>query len=106
MRMRSSACIVDSSGLTKRVPDHMVIRWVCLRLRLGGWAMAVKPLQSLTRALAAIDAIAEHQPVGLSALARALGEDKSALQRVLVTLHTAGWIRPVAGELTRWELTA
>lgn len=68
--------------------------------------MPVKPLQSLTRALAAIDAIAEHQPVGLSALARALHEDKSALQRVLVTLHAAGWIRPVVGELTRWELTS
>ena len=54
--------------------------------------MAVKPLQSLARALGAIDAIAEHQPVGLSALARALDEDKSALQRVLVTLHAAGWI--------------
>jgi IclR family acetate operon transcriptional repressor len=68
--------------------------------------VAVKPLQSLARALSAIDAIAEHQPVGLSALARALDEDKSALQRVLVTLHAAGWIRPVAGELTRWELTS
>jgi IclR family acetate operon transcriptional repressor len=68
--------------------------------------VAVKPLQTLARALAAIDAIADLQPVGLSALARALEEDKSALQRVLVTLHAAGWIRPVAGELTRWEPTA
>ena len=86
--------------------DHLAIYYIYQRLSLGGTRMAVKPLQSLARALAAIDAIAEHQPVGLSALARALDEDKSALQRVLVTLHAAGWIRPAGGELTRWELTS
>jgi IclR family acetate operon transcriptional repressor len=30
---------------------------------------------------------------------------KSSVQRALVTLHTAGWIRPAAGEVTRWVIT-
>jgi IclR family acetate operon transcriptional repressor len=68
--------------------------------------MAVKPLQSLQRALTVIEAIAANQPVGVGALARLLDEDKSAVQRVLVTLQASGWIRPVGGDVTRWELTS
>jgi IclR family transcriptional regulator, acetate operon repressor len=68
--------------------------------------MAVKPLQSLQRALSVIEAIAAHQPVGVAALGRLLDEDKSAVQRVLVTLQASGWIRPVGGEVTRWELSS
>jgi IclR family acetate operon transcriptional repressor len=68
--------------------------------------MAVKPLQSLQRALSVIEAIAANQPIGVAALARLLDEDKSAVQRVLVTLQASGWIRPVGGEVTRWELTS
>jgi IclR family transcriptional regulator, acetate operon repressor len=67
--------------------------------------MAVKPLHSLQRALAVLEAVAAEQPIGVGALARRLGEDKSTLQRVLVTLHATGWIRPAAGESTRWEVT-
>ena len=67
--------------------------------------MAVKPLQGVQRGLLVLEALAEHQPVGVAALARLLGEDKSALQRVLVTLHAAGWIRPTGDEVTRWELS-
>jgi IclR family acetate operon transcriptional repressor len=68
--------------------------------------MAVKPLQSLQRALSVIEAIAANQPIGVAALARLLDEDKSAVQRVLVTLQASGWIRPVGGEVTRWELSS
>jgi IclR family acetate operon transcriptional repressor len=68
--------------------------------------MAVKPLQSLARALEVIEAVAAHQPVGVAELARITGEDKSALQRVLVTLRESGWIRPSGDRVTRWELTA
>jgi IclR family transcriptional regulator, acetate operon repressor len=67
--------------------------------------MAVKPLQSLQRALVVLEAVAEHQPVGVGALCRLLDEDKSALQRVLVTLHASGWIRPTDDGVTRWELS-
>jgi IclR family transcriptional regulator, acetate operon repressor len=68
--------------------------------------MAVKPLQSLQRALSVIEAIAANQPIGVAALARMLDEDKSAVQRVLVTLQMSGWIRPVGGEVTRWEISS
>jgi IclR family transcriptional regulator, acetate operon repressor len=67
--------------------------------------MAVKPLQSLQRALLVVEAVAEHQPIGVGALCRLLDEDKSALQRVLVTLHASGWIRPTGDGATRWELS-
>jgi IclR family acetate operon transcriptional repressor len=68
--------------------------------------MAVKPLLSLQRALAVLEAVAEHQPIGVAALARLLDEDKSALQRVLVTLDACGWIRASGDGATRWELSA
>lgn len=68
--------------------------------------MAVKPLSSLQRALSVLEAIAEHQPIGVAALARLLNEDKSALQRVLVTLDRCGWIRSTGDGVTRWELSA
>src|SRR5579871_3463325 len=55
--------------------------------------------------LKVFEAIAETQPIGVSALARGLDADKSAIQRDLMTLSDAGWIRPVAGSGGRWELT-
>lgn len=67
--------------------------------------MAVKPLQSLARALEVLEVIAAHEPIGVAELARITGVDKSALQRILVTLHTCGWLRPTAEPSTRWKLT-
>lgn len=67
--------------------------------------MAVKGLRSAERMLAVLEAVAEHQPIGVGALTRALGEDKSAVQRALVTLESAGWIHSTGEEQTRWELT-
>jgi IclR family acetate operon transcriptional repressor len=68
--------------------------------------MAVKRSQSASRVLAALELIAAHQPIGVSALARLLGEDKSAVQRAVMTLFDAGWIRAAPEPPTRWELTA
>lgn len=68
--------------------------------------MSVKRVQSAERVLATLEALAEHQPIGVAALARLLSEDKSAVQRALVTLAGAGWIRPTGDEVTRWELTS
>jgi IclR family acetate operon transcriptional repressor len=68
--------------------------------------VTVKPVRSAERVLATLEALAEHQPMGVGALARALGDDKSAVQRALVTLAHAGWIRPASGDQARWELTA
>ncbi|MEU8138081.1 IclR family transcriptional regulator [Streptodolium elevatio] len=67
--------------------------------------MSVKPLQSVQRALEVLEAVAEHQPVGVGELSRLLDSDKSAVQRILVTLHASGWIRPAGGGPTAWELS-
>lgn len=66
--------------------------------------MSVKRLRSADRMLNVIDAIAAHQPIGVGALATMLGDDKSAIQRVLVTLADSGWIQAI-GQPTKWELT-
>jgi DNA-binding IclR family transcriptional regulator len=68
--------------------------------------VSVKRSQSATRVLAALETIAHHQPVGTTELARLLDDDKSAVQRAIMTLADSGWIRPAAGSPTRWELTA
>jgi DNA-binding IclR family transcriptional regulator len=67
--------------------------------------VAVKRSLSATRMLKVFEAIAEAQPIGVSALAGMLGADKSAVQRDLMTLSDAEWIRSVAGSGGRWELT-
>jgi IclR family acetate operon transcriptional repressor len=56
--------------------------------------------------LAVLEAVAAQQPVGTSALARQLEEDRSAVQRAIVTLANAGWIRATAESPVRWELSA
>jgi IclR family transcriptional regulator, acetate operon repressor len=68
--------------------------------------LAVKPSQSASRVLAVLEQVASRQPIGVSALAKLLGEDKSAVQRAVVTLADAGWIRIAPEPPTRWELTA
>jgi IclR family acetate operon transcriptional repressor len=68
--------------------------------------MAVKRIRGASRALEVLEAIARHQPVNVAALARELADDKSNLQRILMTLADEGWIRAAPGRPTRWELTA
>jgi len=53
---------------------------------------SVKEIRSVHNACAVIEAIAGHQPVGVSELARLTGIDKSAVHRLAVTLHHAGWL--------------
>ena len=65
--------------------------------------MAVKQVQSAARVLATFEALVRNQPVGLGALARELGEDKSALQRALTTLASAGWIEPASVGGAGWR---
>ena len=67
--------------------------------------MSVKPIRSAIRALEVLEHTARHQPVGVGELARQLEADKSSIQRSLVTLAEAGWIRPLPEGPTRWELT-
>lgn len=65
--------------------------------------MAVKQVQSAARVLATFEAVVGAQPIGLGALARQLGEDKSALQRALATLASAGWIEPSSTCGAGWQ---
>ncbi|WP_299695779.1 IclR family transcriptional regulator [Hydrocarboniphaga sp.] len=68
--------------------------------------MAVKRSHSGSRVLAVMEAIASHQPIGVRALARLLDQDKSAIQRAVMTLADGGWIRPTREPPVRWEVTA
>jgi IclR family acetate operon transcriptional repressor len=67
--------------------------------------MAVKRSLSASRMLSVFELVARMQPVGVSVLARELGADKSAVQRDIMTLSDAGWIRAVPGLRGQWELT-
>lgn len=68
------------------------------------------------KACALLEVIAERQPLGVSELARATGIDKSAVQRLAVTLHRARWldrtsdgrwrIAPMLARLARHASTA
>lgn len=60
-------------------------------------------MRSVTTALQVLEAVALNQPVGLSALARALGMPKSTVQRNLATLAEAGWIEPYE-DGGRWQV--
>ncbi|MGW1194669.1 IclR family transcriptional regulator [Streptomyces sp. NPDC002536] len=62
-------------------------------------------MQNVLNALRTLEEVAARQPAGVAELARALGLPKSSVQRALVTLHDAGWIRPTGETVTRWAVT-
>ncbi|WP_445162983.1 IclR family transcriptional regulator [Mycobacterium sp. Dal123C01] len=62
-------------------------------------------MQNVLNTLHVLEEVASRQPIGVGELARALDMPKSSVQRALVTLNTAGWIRPAPGEVTRWMMT-
>lgn len=66
----------------------------------------VNHMRSVSVALAVLEVVAEHQPIGVSELARSMDLPKSTAQRMLSTLGELGWIRASADEPTRWSLTA
>ncbi len=67
--------------------------------------MAVKRVRGVSRGLQVLEAVAKHQPVNVAELARLLDEDKSTMQRTLMTLSDEKWIRAVPGTPPKWELT-
>jgi IclR family transcriptional regulator, acetate operon repressor len=77
---------------------------------------SVKEIQSVHHACTLVEAVAAHQPIGVSDLARATGIDKSAAHRLAVTLHRAGWlaqdgdgrwrVAPALGRVVRHAATA
>jgi IclR family acetate operon transcriptional repressor len=66
--------------------------------------MAVKTIQSVQNALTVLEALAIAQPAGVSALARTVDLDKAAVQRILLTLGEAGWIRQT--DTGEWTITS
>ena len=65
---------------------------------------SVKEIKSVQKACALVEAIAAHQPIGVSELARVTEIDKSAAHRLAVTLHQAGWLDQTADG--RWRVVA
>jgi IclR family transcriptional regulator, acetate operon repressor len=64
-------------------------------------------MESVKTALRVLELVGKAGLIGVSELAREAGEPKSTIQRNLVTLHEAGWIRPVESDgRRRWTLTA
>ncbi|WP_405162001.1 IclR family transcriptional regulator [Nocardia sp. NBC_01499] len=62
-------------------------------------------MRNVLNTLRVLEEVAARQPIGVGELARVLEMPKSSVQRALVTLDTAEWIRPASGEVTRWVLT-
>ncbi|AYF76475.1 IclR family transcriptional regulator [Nocardia yunnanensis] len=62
-------------------------------------------MRNVLNTLRVLEEVAARQPIGVGELARVLELPKSTVQRALVTLDTAGWIRPATGEVTRWVIT-
>jgi IclR family acetate operon transcriptional repressor len=63
-------------------------------------------MKSVTRSLRMLEAVAQHQPVTVGELTKLFGLPKSTVQRTLVTLNEAGWLRASRGDTTRWEIGA
>jgi IclR family acetate operon transcriptional repressor len=55
--------------------------------------------------LRVFEAVSERQSIGVSELARALELPKASVQRALVALGDAGWLRRTPGPSPRWVLT-
>ena len=66
----------------------------------------IRMLQSVTTALEVFEIVAECQPIGVSEITRRIRVTKSTVQRCLMTLHAAGWIRPEGEHSTKWVITA
>ena len=66
--------------------------------------MAVKTIQAVDKALVLLEQLARDQPAGVSAIAREIGLDKMAVQRLLVTLQRREWARQTRPS-GPWELT-
>jgi IclR family acetate operon transcriptional repressor len=62
-------------------------------------------MRNVLNTLRVLEEVASRQPIGVGELARVLDMPKSSVQRALVALDTAGWIRPASDGVTRWMVT-
>jgi IclR family transcriptional regulator, acetate operon repressor len=65
----------------------------------------IRSMNSVLSTLRVLEEVAMRQPIGVSELSRVTGIPKSSVQRGLVTLQEAGWLRVVEPEHARWGLT-
>lgn len=63
-------------------------------------------MQNVINCFRVLEAVAEHQPVGVSQLARVLGMPRTSVFRCLQTLRQAGWLAPAAADDARWHVTS
>jgi IclR family transcriptional regulator, acetate operon repressor len=63
-------------------------------------------MDSVKSVLRIVEAIATSPEIGVSDLARQLQQPKTTVQRGLMTLHEAGWIRPTNEPRRRWKITS
>jgi len=65
----------------------------------------VRSMNSVLSTLRVFEEVALRQPIGVSELARVTRIPKSSVQRCLVTLDQAGWLRVVDPAHARWGVT-
>ncbi|WP_028922133.1 IclR family transcriptional regulator [Pseudonocardia acaciae] len=68
-------------------------------------ASRVRSINSVLSTLRVFEEVALRQPIGVSELSRVTDIPKSSVQRCLVTLQEAGWLRVVDPERARWGVT-
>jgi len=62
-------------------------------------------MKSVLRTLEIVQLISEHQPIALNELTKLLDLPKSTVQRTLVTLNEAGWLRSSGPDSSKWEIS-
>lgn len=72
----------------------------------GDAGSGIRSMTSVLSTLRIFEEVAVRQPIGVSELSRATRIPKSTVQRCLVTLQQAGWLRVVDPERARWGVTA
>ncbi|WP_409462458.1 IclR family transcriptional regulator [Amycolatopsis sp. GA6-003] len=65
-------------------------------------ASGVRSMNSVLSTLRVFEEVAQRQPIGVSELARCTEIPKSTVQRGLITLQQAGWLKVVDPEHARW----
>ncbi|WP_020670130.1 IclR family transcriptional regulator [Amycolatopsis nigrescens] len=68
-------------------------------------AGSVRSMNSVLNTLRVFEEVAMRQPIGVSELARVTEIPKGTVQRCLVTLQQAGWLKVVDPERARWGVT-
>jgi IclR family acetate operon transcriptional repressor len=63
-------------------------------------------MSSTLRTFEILEAVAQKQPIALSELAKLFSYSKSTIQRTLITLEAAGWLKQISSGNPQWEVTS